>query len=48
MLGQCFGQGQVFSRSSRAKDGMGKLAVTLVAARRDLQVEAAAAGLWVG
>lgn len=47
MHGQGASQGQVFLRRDWAEDGVGELAVALLATRRDLRVEAAAAGLWV-
>lgn len=47
MLGKRVSQGQVILRGKRAENGAGQLAVALEAVRRDLNVEAAAAGLWM-
>src|SRR5438067_6888993 len=47
MLGQGADQRQIFLWRGGAKNGLGKLAIALVAARLNLDVEAAAAGLWV-
>jgi hypothetical protein len=47
MLGQSAGQGSVFPWRGWSEDGLGKLPIGLVAARRDLRVETASADLWM-
>ena len=47
MDGQRAGESQILLRCDWAEDGVGELAVALLSTRRDLRVEAAAAGLWV-
>lgn len=48
MVGESADQGGVFAGGGWTKNGLGKLAVALVAASRELAVKAAAAGLRVG
>jgi len=47
MHGQRASESQILLRRDWAEDGMSKLAVALLSARRELSMEAAAAGLWV-